>query len=345
MLSGEIGKYKILKNLNNGHFGEVYLVHDQALNIQRAVKFLKFPDPKRFIEGFKEAQVQEKCRHQNTVDVKEADLIEINGEVFVYIAMEYLPKGSIQDLIEQRFIGVRETIRLMRDLLTGLEFAHNAGVIHKDIKPGNVLLDNNGNAKISDFGLSEDKSINKHANYAYQIHIPYEVFSGLTEPNALTDIYASGITMYRLINNYPSLTIPTNDRDEFIELLKLGKFPSKIYQPHIPFKIQKIIAKAIETDPKKRYQNVRLFRNALEDIKIGIDWHPLTPTKWIGKDKTENLFELEIIQKTKDFLCFAKKNNRKISILSSKANSIDEAETWMYEIIQKTTCDSFYHIA
>jgi len=150
----KLDKYQIIKHVGSGAFGDVYQCYDPYLQREVAVKVIKVPNPIKFVQAVKEGQALEHCRHTHTVDVKDVRATTFNKEFVVIIIMEYLVKGSIQGKIEKRFISIKESCRIINQSLLGLEHAHNNNMLHRDIKPGNIMIGDNDEIKLSDFGLA-----------------------------------------------------------------------------------------------------------------------------------------------------------------------------------------------
>lgn len=279
----EIGKYLVLDFLGKGHFGAVYRVMDRALSVERALKILKVSDPTRYVELL-EAQIQYKCRHENCVTVNSADVLDVLGDPHVCIDMELVKDGSLERILNRKFLSVKFSCHIICDISYGLEHAHNQGVLHKDIKPGNILI-HLGTGKLSDFGVSEYVGIGGiGGGKAYITHQPPEFFS----KNLITiqsDVYSLGITLFRCLNNITdwdgvilSLTDPNKS-------LRHGTLISDIgWQPWVPKKLRKIVGKACASDPNDRYDTVRKFRQALERLNWQHDWQRIDPWKWVTED-------------------------------------------------------------
>ena len=135
-----IGKFEVLESIGSGCFGEVFKVKDTILEAERALKIIKVTDPDGFIKAFNEAKILEKCKHNNIVDIKEADIVKTEKGVFPYIVTEYLKNGSVQSYLGNNFISVHQSIKIISEALLGVEHAHNQGILHRDIKPGNILF-------------------------------------------------------------------------------------------------------------------------------------------------------------------------------------------------------------
>jgi serine/threonine protein kinase len=136
--------------------------------------------------------------------------------------------------------------------------------LHRDIKPGNIMFGDNGEAKLSDFGLA----INYHSDpsdvMGYRPHQPLEVIEG-NPMDKLSDIYASGITFYRLLNNTNKLPFTFTTKEEWKKAVKKDQYPPRQFLPHIPEKILKILNKSIHKVKETRFQNCIDFRQALEN--------------------------------------------------------------------------------
>ena len=125
---------------------------DIGLNIDRAVKLIppdKVPDTTNF---FREAQTLKAAEHSNVVRVSDTGKF---GDGRIYVAMEYLPKGSLEDEASGAYVDLTRAKRLMIDMLRGLEHAHSVGILHRDIKPDNFLVAPDGTLKLTDLGLSK----------------------------------------------------------------------------------------------------------------------------------------------------------------------------------------------
>lgn len=319
----KIRKFEIIDSLGNGNFGFVFQAFDPLLKADRAIKVIKVANPDKFVAAVKEAQTLEACRHKHIVDVKEVDVFLNEDIPCVYIAMEYLAKGSIQKHLENRFISIQESLKIVSEALLGLEHAHNSNVLHRDIKPGNILFGDNGEAKLSDFGLALDYHVDPSDTMGYRPHQPLEVIDG-NPMNKLSDIYAMGITLYRLINSIADMSFGFASRDEWRVAVVGNKYPDRNYLPHIPRKIKTIVNKAINNDSTKRYQSTSEFRQALEKAVLPIDWTPLDGDTWNGIALNGDRYEIKKSKNRNGWIIDYKKNGRRLTDICVK--EIDDAD-------------------
>lgn len=263
--------FDLQKRLGTGYFGEVWLVIDTGLNAKRAVKFIvpsKLINPKNF---FQEAQTLKAVEHPNIVRVEETGTMN-DGRI--YIAMEYLSKGSLEDEAKGAYVDLTRAKRIMVDVLRGLEHAHRGSILHRDIKPGNILIGANGEGKLSDFGLAIRVGQNPRnpgvRDFAYILHLAPEVYLG--QPySILTDIYACGVTLYRLVNG--DMYLPLVSRTDLRDLVIQGKFPERNnYRNFVPRPIRMIINRAINLNPVKRFKSAEQMRHTLEQVTIEKNW-------------------------------------------------------------------------
>lgn len=260
------------QRLGAGHFGEVWLAIDTGLNVKRAVKLIppdRVPDKNNF---FREAQLLKQSEHPNIVRV---EATEIMPDGRVCVAMEYLPKRSIDDEASGGYLPLTRVKRIMVDLLRGLEYAHSQGIIHHDIKPGNILVGNSGEGKLSDFGLAISPRTDPRTvavkHYNYTLHLAPEIYTS-HDYSILSDVYACGITLYRLVNGDSFL--PSVPLADVPDLSCKGQFPDRSkYRSFIPRPIRTIINKAMEVDPSARYQSAQGLRRALEGVDIQMNWN------------------------------------------------------------------------
>lgn len=259
------------KRLGSGHFGEVWLAVDTGLDCECAVKCIP---PEKLINKdnfYQEAQVLKAAEHANIIKVTETG--ELNDKR-IYVVMEYLKRGSIEDEAAGGYVYLSRARRLMVDVLRGLEYAHSKNIIHRDIKPANILVGNSDEGVLSDFGLAFQNvttvDLTSVKQYQYLLHLAPEV-RAFKDYTKLSDIYACGMTLYRLVNgdNY----LPAITPQEARALAVRGKFPDRSkYRYFIPRNLRTLINKALNIDPNMRYQSASEMRHALERIAIHADW-------------------------------------------------------------------------
>jgi serine/threonine protein kinase len=267
-----MSKFEFMRRLGAGYFGEVWLVRDTGLDVRRALKLIppsRLPDRTHF---FQEAQILKAAEHPNVVRVDEAGTMT-DGRV--YVAMEFLRRGSLEDEARGGYVGLRRARGVMVDVLRGLEYAHSKSIIHRDIKPANILVGDCEEGKLSDFGLAVTSasgvSVPPVQNYAYVAHLAPEVYLSRTYSVA-SDIYACGVTLYRLVNGDSYLGSLSND--EIVEQATAGRYPNRnVYREFIPRSLRSVINRAMEVNPSKRFASASQMRHALEQVPLHLDWH------------------------------------------------------------------------
>lgn len=262
--------YERLKRLGAGNFGEVWLVHDRALAVRRAVKYIpksRIQDPTNF---YKEPQTLMSLRHDNIVRVEDAGKTR---DGTLYIAMEYLPRGSVEDVFKGSPVPLSFAFRILEDICWAMEYAHQKDYIHRDVKPANILLTRQGTAKLSDFGLATRVPRGVTASpYGYLTHVAPEVLrTGRT--SKASDVYALGVTAYRLINGDGFLP-EASDLGDIQDLILAGEYPDRsFYRPYVPNKVKRIVNQCMAVNSSDRFRSASDYRKALERIKIHCDWH------------------------------------------------------------------------
>ena len=266
MIGTNIENYKVVEVIGEGGMGVVYKALDLKLERYVAIKILntsKPPNP-QFIERFKrEARNQAKLNHTNIIPVYGFT----DAENTLGIVMEYIEGETLEDLIRrERRLDLRFSLDVMRQVLSGVAFAHQKGFIHRDLKPSNIIISNEGIAKIMDFGISksinETKDITKAGTKIGTIfYMSPEQIRG-KPPTTQSDLYSLGVTFYEMLSGKTPFDYPT----EF-EIMEahIKKMPARLstHLPDIPPEIDRIISKALEKPVQKRYQTAEEF---LEDV-------------------------------------------------------------------------------
>lgn len=332
----DIGKFTTIGFIGGGNFGKVFRAKDNLLAVERAIKLISVQNPQEFINAINEAQILEKCRHRNIVDIKEIDIHQIQNNPVPCIAMEYLSKGSAQGFLEKNFVTVKKAIKITSDVLFGLEHAHNEGIFHRDIKPGNILFSDNLTAKLSDFGLAYGLANQPFAFAGYNSHLPPEVLEGVGQ-DELSDIYSLGITFYRLINNITTLNVPYANDADWLNAVKREKFPKREFQPHIPKSVLRVLRKSMKPNRNDRYKTCLEFRQALQKIKLAVNWSYVSDGHWRGKCGSDNYELKRYSKRTGYFIDFTKNSRKDNNHCCSQIPDETTAKKEFFKIIQETT--------
>ncbi len=330
-----IGKYEYRRFLGAGNFASVYEVLDVALQQSRALKVIKCQNPNKVIRELTEARLLDLCKHEHVVEVKEADIYSINGQNCVVICTELLDKGSAQMMLQTKYVSLGEAKSIVCDSLFGLEHLHNNGVVHCDIKPGNILLTERMRAKLSDFGLAISVRHCQSPGKVYTLHMAPESCKGMNG-TVLTDVYAMGVTLYRLVNNIADFKgiAPSNPR----RAIQQGKFPNRNqYAAYVPWKIKRIINKAMNVEPAKRYQSSSKFRQALEKISIAIDWKKISSTEWVAEAGNDAYQILSIPKRSGWSVEFRRNNRRNNKYCQANLKDNWVAESYMSKLVAETS--------
>lgn len=269
-------KYQLIRKIGGGNFGEVWIAHDLTLSRDVAVKILD-ESMAPVAENLKEAQLGHRLEHRNVVHVHYADVVQVNSNSVVIIAMDYHPHGSIVGKLNpSNFLAITQAIEVVVDILRGLEYLHEQGLYHNDIKPSNILIGPRGEGILTDYGiscLSPDLQPTQ-APSAYILHRAPET-SRDNNISIQTDIYQVGLTLFLLINGVGLIRDLRNSlrTERFEELKAQNKIPRKQdFQAFVPTSIKRIISKATKADPAERYQSALEMRRALEAIHIHGYW-------------------------------------------------------------------------
>jgi len=271
------GRYLIIRKLGTGGMANVYLAEDQELGRRVAIKILddRHANDVQFVERFRrEATNAAGLSHPNIVSIYDRG----EAEGTYYIAMEYLDGRTLKELILRRGPApVKTAIDYTRQILAALRFAHKNGIVHRDIKPHNVLVDSEGRLKVTDFGIAragasqmtEAGSIIGTAQY-----LSPEQAKG-APVDQTSDIYSVGIVLYELLTG----TVPyTGDTPVEIAMKHLSQVPEppSTLQPQVPHEVDSIVLRALAKDPADRYQTADEMDADLERAASGLPVSPAT---------------------------------------------------------------------
>ncbi len=265
-------RYEVLEKIGTGGMSDVYKAKDHKLNRLVAVKVLKqeFSENENFVSKFRvEAQSTAGLLHPNTVNVYDVgDEDGIN-----YIVMELVDGITLKKYIEKKSrLSVKEAVSIAIQVAMGLEAAHNNGIIHRDIKPQNIMISKEGKVKVTDFGIAKAATSNTiTSNVMGSVHYtsPEQARGGYSD--AKSDIYSLGITLFEMLTG----RVPFNGDTTVAIAIKhiQEELPSPVeYNDEIPISVEKIVLKCCQKSPDRRYQNAA---ELIADLKKSL----ITPDK------------------------------------------------------------------
>ncbi|MHC4601592.1 MAG: protein kinase domain-containing protein, partial [Planctomycetota bacterium] len=267
-----VANYRIQAMLGRGGMGAVYKAEHTGIKRSVAVKIMPKslnPDPERVRRFFREAESLGQLRHPNVVEVYNVG----EAEDLYFIEMEYVPGGDLEDLIKHgEDIPMEQAHRIMKEICRGLRQAHEKELIHRDMKPANILMTKEGRPKIADFGVA--KSLAQEEDLTIEgsiIGTPHymspEQCRGET-PDKRSDIYSLGALFYFLL----TARRPFEDKNPMAVLMKHVREevrPPRLYNARLDPSYNNVVERMMAKDPDERYQSVGEVLDHLDDIEEG----------------------------------------------------------------------------
>ncbi len=272
-----VSHYRVLERLGSGGMGEVYLAEDTELRRQVALKFMlpcyvSSPDLK--LRFKREAQSGASLSHPNIATIYEVS--EHHGRPF--LAMEMVRGQSLRDVLQRQRLSSRQFLEIAVQICEGLKEAHSKGIVHRDIKPGNILLDEKGQVKLVDFGLAAmpgGQRLTSPGAILGTMGYTAPELAEAEEADHRVDVFSCGVVLYEMFTGHQ----PFRRQDEAASLQALlhqTADPIGKYRRDAPEGLQAVFDKALERDPAKRYQNVD---DLLDDLR-GLAWLGAPRRRW-----------------------------------------------------------------
>src|SRR5438128_2531406 len=267
-----IGKYRLKGELGRGGMGTVYLAEQPGLGREVAIKeLIQSADPvalKRFLQ---EAQVMARTSHPNLVQVHD---MELQGNIN-YLVREFIRGRSLRDWMNQSEIPPPQVFAVMHGVLQALDYAHRHAIVHRDMKPENVLISDEGIVKVTDFGIArllDDTGVGGTATKTGttvgtpQYMSPEQVAS--SKVDGRSDLYSAGIMFYELVVGQPPFTASDAD-GPFTLMAKHVQAPPKppsVFRPGLNPELEQVILKSLSKRPEDRFQSGHEFDDAMSRV-------------------------------------------------------------------------------
>lgn len=264
-------RYRLIDFIGQGGMSLVYRAVDIRTGHSVAIKILKseYNRDKEFLERFqREAQAASLMSHHNIVNLLD---VGVEGE-FRYLVLEYVSGSTLKEIIQERGqINVNTAVQIAVRILSALQHAHDNGIIHRDIKPQNVLVNAEGHIKVADFGIARMTNaftISKGDTVVGSVHYssPEQATGSVVE--ATSDIYSTGVVLYEMLTG----RVPfVGDTPVSVAMQHINSAPPPLtdFNPMVPPAVVSVVMKALEKSPKRRYQNAREMADALLKAREG----------------------------------------------------------------------------
>lgn len=320
-------RYEIVGKVGAGGMSDVYKAKDHILGRFVAIKVLKqeFSEDRNFVAKFRsEAQSAAGLEHPNIVNIYDVG----SEEGLYYIVMEYVEGITLKTYIEKKGqLSFKEAISIAIQVARGIESAHNKNIIHRDIKPQNIIISTEGKVKVTDFGIARAASSNTiSSDVMGSVHYasPEQARNGFVDNRS--DIYSLGIVMYEMVTGRVPFDGDTTVAVAIQHLQEEMVIPS-VYAPNLPISLEKIILKCAQKNPDRRYQSME---ELLADLRKSLmnpneDFVVIAPLVDNGKTK---VISEDDISKIKESVSISPATDTKEpeNLNEKKSDSFDDEE-------------------
>jgi serine/threonine-protein kinase len=304
-LLGEFGDYELLKEVGRGGQGVVFRARQRSLNRIVALKVISLGQwaSKAHLKRFRlEAEAAARLEHPGIVPIHEVG--ERDGSC--YFSMKFIEGGQLDEVARREPIPIRRAVELIANVARTVHYAHEHGILHRDIKPGNILLDAKGEPHLTDFGLA--RLVESESSITQTLDVlgtpsymaPEQAVGNNAAISGVTDVYGLGAVLYQLLTDQPPFA--GGATYETIKLLlNTEPRPPRLLNPKIDRDLSTICLKCLEKDPKRRYPSALALA---EDLERWLKHEPILARrtgvfarggKWVRRNPTSTLLVASLV--------------------------------------------------
>src|SRR5215472_1795298 len=258
LLEGKsLDRYLLGRLVGKGGMANVYEAEDQQVQRKVAVKIFKREDEEMLRRFIREARLMASLRHEHLVPIIDSGQCQLDGDTRYYLIMPLLDGGTLRARIRRSPLPLQEACRIIRDIGSALDYIHSQGIIHRDIKASNVLLNAEGESFLTDFGIA------RITNDATQLtgtgdvlgtvdYVAPELFEPDRRADAKSDLYSLGVLLYEMVTG----RLPFTAESQLVVVsMHMNKRPPspRNFVSYIPSQVERVINKALEKRPEQRY--------------------------------------------------------------------------------------------
>jgi serine/threonine protein kinase len=270
-LGESVGPYRIVEQLGQGGMATVYKAYHASLDRDVAIKILhpSLKEDENFYARFqREAQIVAKLQHPHIVPV--FDFAMERNEP--YIVMKYITGQTLKSLLKRQHLSLEETLKILPSVADALTYAHNRGILHRDVKPSNIMVDNDNTPYLADFGLariasSGESTMSQDVLIGTPNYISPEQARGDKDLGPATDIYSLGIVLYEIVVGRVPFTADTPYAVVHDHIYKPLPIPSHV-NPTVPPALEHVLLKALSKDPLDRYPSAIALMEAFQEAVV-----------------------------------------------------------------------------
>ncbi len=272
LIDRTLGGCHITRELARGGMSTIYLAEQTSLGRSVALKVMSqnlLGDPTFMARFSREVATTARLQHPHIIPVY--DFGQQDG--VPYIVMAYVPGGSLEDLLASGPLSLDEAARIIRQVAAALDYAHTQGIIHRDVKPANILLDAERNAVLSDFGIAKllaaTQSITKDDLVGTPSYLAPELISDSATASPAVDVYGLGVTLYRMLTGVLPFPARTAVQMMWAHVNEPAP-PVTTQRPDLPSGVDQVLQKALAKTPDARYASAAALADDLEAVSLGI---------------------------------------------------------------------------